>query len=660
MGMAKKKGAPAGATARAHKDDHDEDFQRQVQEKNKLTLERWKAQSRHYSGHYDDRKRDNHGEQEIITGAVRRRAEYIAKQEVGDASEWGYYLEQAKGDVSDDNYQDWLKRRGWDLIETYNDYKNPEGQQLYVARRYHYRLMPSKKMFVLVHKEGERWVRGAGPVRVPFLLPEIQARADEEITLVEGEKGAIASAKAGLLATRVQGQNWTDDVAQCFAGRPVNVAMDNDDAGRDNQKTALYWLAKVNAIVRVPALPNLKPRQGLDDWLTTHSVEEYREIVAKTPIEGQINVEPHSFPEERTLERDDWLYGKHLLRGTVSGTAAFGGTGKSAKAIAEALAMASGRALLGVVPPRPLRVLLINLEDDRVRMNKRIAAAMKFYNLKPAVIGGRFTVIASGEYQLKIATQERAGVTVPDEAAIAALIKLITDQQFDVVSIDPLRRTHRVNENDNTAIGEVVECYGRLAAAARCAVHLYHHTRKSGGGEVSIESARGAIAFVDTCRSVNIMETMTKEQARGAGIEEQRHRFYFRTYNGKANFAPPVNQSDWFEFQSVRLDNAFPFGDDVVVVSSWTHPGSKMIELPPETIKAIRAAVGAEPRWKEHVLANMWVGKAIAPLIGLDVEAQKEQIKGVIGKLIGQDALTRLVARDPGRREEKMFVVAKG
>jgi hypothetical protein len=492
MGVAKKKSAPAGATARAHKDD-DEDFQRQVKEKNKLTLERWKAQSRHYSGHYDDRKRDNHGDQEIISGAVRRRAEYIAKQEVGDASEWGYYLEQAKGGISDDNYQDWLKRRGWDLVETYNDYKNQEGQQLYAARRYHYRLMPSKKIFVLVHREGGRWVRGAGPVRVPYRLPEMLARVDEDITLVEGEKGAIAAAKAGLLATCVQGQNWTEDVAQFFAGRPVNVAMDNDDAGRDNKKEALYWLAKVNAIVRVPELPNLKPRQGLDDWLAKHSVEEYRDLIAKTPIVGQINVVPHSFPDERTLERDDWLYGKHLLRGTVSGTAAFGGTGKSAKAIAEALAMASGRALLGVQPPRPLRVLLINLEDDRIRMNKRIAAAMKHYDLKPVDIGDRLCVIASGEYQLKIATQERAGVTAPDEAAITELIKLITDKQFDVVSIDPLRRTHRVNENDNTAIGEVVETYGRLAEAAHCAVHLYHHTRKSGGASFRLNQRAGPL-----------------------------------------------------------------------------------------------------------------------------------------------------------------------
>jgi hypothetical protein len=40
------------------------------------------------------------------------------------------------------------------------------------------------------------------------------------------------------------------------------------------------------------------------------------------------------------------LYEKHLLRKTVSGTAAFGETGKSSLSIVEALEMAAGRSLL--------------------------------------------------------------------------------------------------------------------------------------------------------------------------------------------------------------------------------------------------------------------------------------------------------------------------
>ena len=83
----------------------------------------------------------------------------------------------------------------------------------------------------------------------------------------------------------------------------------------------------------------------------------------------------------------DWLYGKHLLRKTVSGTAGRAGIGKSSLSIAEALAMASGKPLLNVQPPRAtLRVLLINLEEDPNAMDKRIQAAMKHYGLQPEYI----------------------------------------------------------------------------------------------------------------------------------------------------------------------------------------------------------------------------------------------------------------------------------
>ena len=75
-----------------------------------------------------------------------------------------------------------------------------------------------------------------------------------------------------------------------------------------------------------------------------------------------------------------------------------GGTGKSNLAIVEALSMTSGKQLLhDLVPHRPLRVVLINLEDNRNTMDKRIAAAMRHYGLTPADIGDRLIVLAKGE-----------------------------------------------------------------------------------------------------------------------------------------------------------------------------------------------------------------------------------------------------------------------
>src|SRR5690606_4620106 len=71
----------------------------------------------------------------------------------------------------------------------------------------------------------------------------------------------------------------------------------------------------------------------------SHSRDEQdaRTIAAK-PF---IPVDPATIPPR------EWLYGRHLMRKFVSVTVAPGGVGKSSLAIVEAVAMASGKPLLG-------------------------------------------------------------------------------------------------------------------------------------------------------------------------------------------------------------------------------------------------------------------------------------------------------------------------
>jgi hypothetical protein len=295
------------------------------------------------------------------------------------------------------------------------------------------------------------------------------------------------------------------------------------------------------------------------------------DICRKIPADGTITAEPYQFREQADIAPWQWLYGRHLLRGEVSGTAAMGGTGKSTLSIVEALAMASGRALLCETSSAPLRVVLINLEDTRNTMDKRIAAVMHQHSLTPADIGDRLIVIAKGEIKIKVARQLRSGDVERNEPIIQALTKLMIEHRADVLSVDSFIRTHRVNENDNSAAQEVVECFEDIAAEAQCAVHLWHHTRKAGGERATMETARGAIAFVDACRSARVLETMSaKEHAQLLEVQPEMMPagFYFRAFNGKRNFAPPADQSDWFKLESVVLLN----GDDVGVVTAWQYP----------------------------------------------------------------------------------------
>ena len=524
-------------------------------------------------------------------------------------------------------------------------------------------------VFDRTHNIGDR-VIGAGPRRVIYNLRAIVRAGPGSTALVpEGEKKAKALIDAGLLATCVISHKWTDECIAALTGFDVIILEDYDDDGRRLASNARDRLSRVARSIRVVSCAHLwshldPSRAGTEppingdviDWIGYGGdVTKLLEICRKVTAEGAIEAKSHDFPAEETIPTWDFLYGNHLLRGTVSGTAATGGTGKSTMSIAEALALTSGKPILGVTVSQQLRVVLINLEDDRNTMNKRIAAAMKHHGLTKEDIGDRLFVIARGEIKMKIAKQLRSGDVERNEMVIKALTNLMIECRADILSIDSFIRTHKVHENDNSAIEEVVECFEDIAAAANCAVHLWHHTRKENGQGASVDSARGAKAFIDACRSVRIFETMMKDAARTLRIEH--HGLYFRSFSGKRNFAPPLDESNWFKFASVELNNDPLFGDNVGVVERWQYPDAQHSHLSSHAISGIMEKVGSELRWRDYPTSEMWVGKAVAEVLGLDPEDDIVAIKGAIKKLKNIHALKETIGWDASSRRDKTFVV---
>jgi hypothetical protein len=87
-----------------------------------------------------------------------------------------------------------------------------------------------------------------------------------------------------------------------------------------------------------------------------------------------LELRPFTPIDEASLPPREWLYGRHYQRRTVSITAAPGGFGKSSLDMVEAIAMATGRNLLGEEPPVRLRVWLHNGDDSREEMDRRVVA----------------------------------------------------------------------------------------------------------------------------------------------------------------------------------------------------------------------------------------------------------------------------------------------
>jgi len=274
-------------------------------------------------------------------------------------------------------------------------------------------------------------------------------------------------------------------------------------------------------------------------------------------VDLKITATPYVWRDPSTIPPRDFLYGDHIVRRYVSGIVSMGGVGKTSEVQVEIAAMVTGRDLLGVKPKCPYRVWYINLEDPRDEIDRRFAAIFKHYNITRIDLGNRLFMDSGRDRNFVIAHESKTGIEF-DQKVLAEIEETIHENAIDYIVIDPFVNCARFAENDNNKMAAIIEAWAAIAERQNCAVGLPHHVRKgaSGGhnGGYTVEDARGAGALVNSCRNVRVLNTMSKEEGEKADVE--RYRSYFRIDNGKANLAPPPEDSEWRKIISVDLGNA--------------------------------------------------------------------------------------------------------
>ncbi len=464
----------------------------------------------------------------------------------------------------------------------------------------------------------------------------------------EGEKDVETVSSKGALAFTFggTGDGLPAGCEEYVCGRHVVILADNDAPGREHAAKKADLAAPIAASVKVVHFTEVKHQGDVTDFFEGGgSIEALEQIAAlQVPYKPRtapamlapeavlavIRATPYVWVEPESIPLRDWLYGNHLIRKFVSATVAPGAVGKSSLVLAEALAMVSGKPLLGTSPPQKLRVWLWNLEDPIEETTRRVQATAKFYNLNPEDIGDRLFVDSGRDQSMVIATTTRSGaiILVP---VVDKIIAEILKYRIDVLDVDPFVSCHQLSENDNQAMDMVAKEWAKIADRTNCAIELVHHTRKQGGNEVEVttESARGAKALTDACRSVRAVNRMTKEEGERAGLEN--HRSFFRVFNDKANLAPPADKSDWFELKSVDLGNGpGPFGDSIGVVATWEWP-DHFADVSVTDLRLVQAKV-AGGKWRESPQSPEWVGFAVANVLRLDAsnKIEKAKIRGLL------------------------------
>lgn len=376
--------------------------------------------------------------------------------------------------------------------------------------------------------------------------------------------------------------------------------------------------------------------------------EEAARAAEETAI--RIAATPFDLSAARAVGPRESVYAGHYIKQFLSSTIAPSKVGKSSLIICEALAMTSGKPLLGVEPRGVSRVWMWNGEDPLEELQRRIIACMRLHGLEDGDVGGRLFVDTGRKMPIVLATQMKSGAVIA-EPVERAMVSTILNNSIDVVQIDPFISSHRVSENDNNAIDLVAKRWGSIADVCRCAIEIPHHSRKLNGGEVSVEDGRGASALLAAVRSSRALARMTKDEAKSFSAETARRLFRFTEVSSNLSIPAPDSQQ-WMELASVNLNNGvgddmdMPHkGDSVGAVRLFDTPAARQLAVA-EAVgdgarqAAVMAAISAQ-EWRLSDKAENWVGVPIAQTLGLDKTSKegRAQIRNLIGEWIRQGIL---------------------
>ena len=362
---------------------------------------------------------------------------------------------------------------------------------------------------------------------------------------------------------------------------------------------------------------------------------------------------------EADLPKRRWIYGNHYCRGFVSVTASAGGIGKTSLTMVEALAVATGRPLLGEKVHEQCNVWFICLEDPMDELKLRLAAIMREYNVTHDEIRGKFFMDAEDTINITLAMETRDGLVENTPLANAMRDKII-ENNIGLVISDPFISMHAVNENSNPSIQAVVAMVRRITRETGCAFGMIHHIRKTGGEDATIDSVRGAGALIGAARSARVLNKVSKEDASELGVNEIDAMGLFRVDEGKGNLRP-LESAVYRRMKSVKLDNGESIG--VAVVYSlpclWDGMTTRVVNnMLTEIDKGIDGErYSSRPQDKARYVGSVVSGYTFA---NPDHKKSARQAKQIVAEWFETDLLEEVAYRSESQRKERMGVQATG
>lgn len=381
---------------------------------------------------------------------------------------------------------------------------------------------------------------------------------------------------------------------------------------------------------------------------------------ASTGSQGNLVVNPKAWQTVpyrsrmgRKAPRRVFFYDGFISPGLVSLTSAETKVGKSYLTITEAIEMATGRAIMRSAPAEPITVLWINLEDELNDVFQRIEGCMQRHGITDEELGDRLHVAGVEEFggQLVLA-QGGKGATV-NTAILARLEAKILEIGAKVITLDPLVKMNRADENDSGVVDSIITGLNAIAVRHQCAFHLVHHISKppQGQNRPTIHSARGSGALPSAVRFARSIVRMPYDTAVKWGVPTwDAKRLRAVIYQG-ANHADDAGGDAFFLLKP--QDVLDPEQGNLPVysigaVERFDKPKDEISDDDGKRVLALR--MGAKEARKDVQSAD-WIGYAIAFAFGIEGEPKKAkgEIDKRVRRLVSEGFLEECEARAHGR-----------
>jgi hypothetical protein len=210
------------------------------------------------------------------------------------------------------------------------------------------------------------------------------------------------------------------------------------------------------------------------------------------------------------VPKRDWQIPGLTLRGQLTLDYGRGGSAKSLWTVLLAMASALGKECLGYKPDKPVKVLMINVEDDVDEQRRRNWACRQTLNCSDKemqYLTDRILTIVRTNYSL--VSRNEQGV-IGKTPFYAELLKICLDNDIGLMVFDPLVSLSRGLDENSAEMQELLDAVRELARDLKIPIIAVHHTSKSGvGGDQN--AGRGSSVMSALARTVVTHETMSEK-----------------------------------------------------------------------------------------------------------------------------------------------------